>query len=134
MQSDIIKTGDSVTIEIKAPEKIKRGGVLEGTVIITLDKDVKFRDVIISFGNTITYPNPCKKNFSGRNLVSMSQQYLDKGGRLLNATIPFKFSIPREAPPSYKGEYIENTWQVKVKIDIPLSFDIHVEKYVEVER
>ncbi len=37
-----------MTIEIKAPEKIKKGGVLEGIVIIALDKDVKFRDVIIS--------------------------------------------------------------------------------------
>jgi hypothetical protein len=123
-----------MTVEIKAPEKIKKGGVLEGTVIIALDKDVKFRDVIVSFDNTITYPNPCKKNFSGWNLVSTAQQYLDKGEKLLNVTIPFKFSIPREAPPSYKGEYIESTWQVKVKIDIPLSFDIHSEKYVEVER
>jgi hypothetical protein len=119
-------------LEIRA--LIKKGGVLEGTVIIALDKDVKFRDVTVSFGNTITYPNPCKKNFSGWNLVSMSQPTLDKGGRLQNVTIPFKFSIPREAPPSYKGEYIESTWQVKVKIDIPLSFDIHAEKYVEVER
>ncbi|MFZ3060450.1 MAG: hypothetical protein WA102_12045 [Candidatus Methanoperedens sp.] len=123
-----------MTVEIKAPEKIKKGGVLEGTVIITLDKDVKFRDVIISFDNTITYLNPCKKNFSGWNLVSVSQQYLNKGGRLRNAMIPFEFSIPREAPPSYKGKYIESIWQVNVKIDIPLSFDIHAEKYVEVER
>jgi hypothetical protein len=123
-----------MTVEIKAPEKIKRGGVLEGTVIITLDKDVKFRDLIISFDNTITYPNPCTKNFSCWNLVSVSQQYLNKGGRLRNAMIPFEFSIPREAPPSYKGECIESTWQVNVKIDIPLSFDIHAEKYVEVER
>ena len=123
-----------MTVEIKAPEKIKKGGVLEGTVIIALEKEVKFRDVIISFGNTITYPNPCKKNFSGWNLVSTSQPNLEKGGMLLNAAIPFKFSIPKEAPPSYKGDNIESTWQVKVKIDIPLAFDIHAEKYVEVER
>jgi hypothetical protein len=89
---------------------------------------------LISFDNIITYPNPCRKNFSGWNLLSMSQQYLDKGGRLRNAMIPFEFSIPGEAPPSYKGEYIESTWQVNVKIDIPLSFDIHAGKYVEVQR
>ncbi|MCZ7382149.1 MAG: hypothetical protein O8C64_11355 [Candidatus Methanoperedens sp.] len=123
-----------MTVEIKAPEKIKRGEVLEGTVIITLDKDVKFRDIIISFDNTITYPNPCTKNFSGWNMVSTSQQNLDKSGILLNAAIPFKFSIPREAPPSYKGEQIESTWKLNVKIDVPLAFDIHAEKYVEVER
>ncbi|MGB8217692.1 MAG: hypothetical protein WCE94_10370 [Candidatus Methanoperedens sp.] len=123
-----------MTIEIKAPEKIKKGGVLEGTVIIALDKEVKFRDVIISFDNTITYPNPCTKNFSGWNMVSTSQQSPDKDGRLLNASIPFKFSIPKEAPPSYKGEQIESTWKLNVKIDIPLAFDIHAEKYVEVER
>ncbi len=64
----------------------------------------------------------------------MSQPNPDKGGRLLNATIPFKFSIPGEASPSYKGEHIESTWQVKVKIDIPLALDIHAKKYVEVER
>jgi hypothetical protein len=123
-----------MTIEIKAPEKIKKGGVLEGTVIIALDKEVKFRDVIISFDNTITYSNPCTKNFSGWNMVSTSQPNLEKGGSLLNATIPFKFSIPKEAPPSYKGEQIESTWKLNVKIDIPLSFDIHAEKNVEVER
>lgn len=67
-------------------------------------------------------------------MVSTSHQYLDKGGGLLNATIPFKFSIPKEVPPSYKGKCIESAWQVKVKIDIPLSFDIHAEKFVEVER
>ncbi|MCZ7384932.1 MAG: hypothetical protein O8C63_09325 [Candidatus Methanoperedens sp.] len=123
-----------MAIEVKAPEKIKKGGVLEGTVIIALDKDVKFRDVIISFDNTITYPNPCTKNFSGWNMVSTSQPNLEKGGSLLNAAIPFKFSIPKEAPPSYKGEQIESTWKLNVKIDIPLSFDIHAEKYVEVKR
>ena len=123
-----------MTIEIKAPGKIKRGEVLEGIVIITLDKDVKFRDVIISFVNMITYPNPCKKNFSSWTLASGSQQYLNKGTRLRNAMIPFKFSIPKEAPPSYKGEYLESIWQVKINIDIPLSFDIHVEKSVEVLR
>ena len=48
--------------------------------------------------------------------------------------IPFEFNVPKEAPPSYKGEYIESSWQVKVNIDIPLSFDIHAEKSVEVER
>ncbi|VVB96650.1 Uncharacterised protein [uncultured archaeon] len=123
-----------MTVDIKAPEKIKRGMVLEGTVIIALEKDVNFSDVIISFDNTITYPNPCTKNFSGWNLVSASQQNLDKGAKLRNAMIPFKFSIPEEAPPSYKGENIESIWQVNVKIDIPWAFDIHAEKYVEVER
>ena len=123
-----------MTIEIKAPGKIKRGEVLEGTVIITLDKDVKFRDINISFVNMITYPNPCKKNFSGWNLASGSQQYLNKGGRLRNAMIPFEFSIPKEAPPSYQGEYLKSIWEVKLNIDIPLSFDIHAEKSVEVLR
>ncbi len=123
-----------MAVEIKAPEKIKRGGVLEGTVIIALDKDVNFRDVIISFDNAITYPNPCKKNFSGWSFVSPSQPYLDKGSRLRNASILFKFSIPKEAPPTYTGEQIESIWQIKVKIDIPLYFDIHAEKYVVVER
>lgn len=123
-----------MTIEIKAPRKIKRGEVLEGTVIITLDKDVKFRDINISFVNMITYPNPCKKNFSCWNLASGSQQYLNKGTRLRNAMIPFEFSIPKEAPPSYKGEYLKSIWEVKVNIDIPLSFDIHAEKSVEVLR
>jgi len=129
-----IKSGGSMTVEIKAPGKIKRGEVLEGTLIITLDKDVKFRDIIISFGNMITYPNPCKKNFSTWNLISGSQTFLNKGGRLRNAMIPFKFSIPKETPPSYKGKYLESAWQLKVKIDIPLSFDINTEKSVEVER
>ncbi len=129
-----IRPGGSMSIEIKAPEKIKRGDVLEGTVIIALDRDVNFRDVIISFDNTITYPNPCTKNFSGWNLVSTSQQYMDKGAGLRNATIPFKFSIPGDAPPSYKGEHIESIWRINVKIDIPWAFDIHAEKYVEVER
>lgn len=123
-----------VPIEIKSPEKIKRGEVLEGTVIITLDKDVKFRDIMISFGNMITYPNPCKKNFSTWNLISDSQKFLNKGAWLRNAMIPFEFNVPKEAPPSYKGEYIESSWHVKVNIDIPLSFDIHAEKSVEVKR
>jgi len=46
--SNYIKSGGSVTVEIKSSRKLKRGEVLEGTVIITLDKDVKFRDIIIS--------------------------------------------------------------------------------------
>jgi hypothetical protein len=82
----------------------------------------------------ITYPNPCKKNFSGWNLVSRPQQYHNKGTRLRNAMIPFEFKIPKEAPPSYKGKYLESAWQVKVNIDKPLSFDIHTEKSVEVLR
>ena len=82
----------------------------------------------------ITYPNPCKKDFSTWNLISDSKTILNKGGRLRNAMIPFEFNVPKEAPPSYKGEYIESSWQVKVNIDIPLSFDIHTEKRVEVKR
>ena len=123
-----------MTIEIKAPGIIKRGEVLEGSVIITLDEDIKFRDLIISFENKISYPNPCKKYFSYMNLISGSQQYMNKGGRLRNAMIPFEFTIPREAPPSYKGKYIESSWYVTVKVDIPLAIDIHAEKCVEVKR
>ena len=123
-----------MSIEIKSPGYIKRGEVLEGTIIITLDKDVKFRDIMISFVNTITYPNPCKKNFSTWNLISDPQKFLNKSAWLRNAMVPFEFNVPKEAPPSYKGEYIESSWQVKVKIDIPLSFDIHAEKSVEVMR
>jgi len=76
----------------------------------------------------ITTLTHASKNFSSWNLASGPQQYLNKGGRLRNAMIPFKFSIPEEAPPSYKGEYLESIWKVKVNIDIPLSFDIHAEK------
>ena len=123
-----------VPIEIKAPEKIRRSEVLGGTVIISLDKDVKIRDVMISFVNMITYPNPCKKNFSTWNLISSSRTLPDKGRRLRSAMIPFEFDIPENAPPSYKGEYIGSAWQIKVKIDIPLSMDIHAEKSVVVER
>lgn len=120
-----------MSIEIKSPDKIKRGEVLEGTIIITLDKDVKFRDIMISFVNIISYPNPCKKNFSTWNLISDHKTFLNKGARLRNAMIPFEFNVPKVAPPSYKGEYIESSWKVKVNIDIPLSFDIHAEKSVE---
>jgi hypothetical protein len=120
-------------IIIQAPEKIKRGEVLRGKAIIELDKEVNARSVSVSFDNELSYSNPCTKNFSSWSF-SYPRQLFDKGNRLRNATIPFEFDIPKEAPPTYGGRALTSSWKVNVKIDIPLSRDIHAGKDVEVER
>ncbi len=120
-------------IDIQTPEKIKRGEVLRGSAIIQLDKDVKIRDVIVSFENKLSYPNPCKKNLSGWKLFN-PQRFFYTGAKVRNVVIPFEFNIPKEVPPTYEGISLSSSWKVKVKVDIPLSFDIHSEKSVEVER
>ncbi len=118
-------------IDIQAPEKTKRGEVLKGKVVIELDKEVKTRGVSVSFDDTLSYPNPCTKNFS-RWKVTNPLQFPDS--MLRSAIIPFEFNIPRDAPPSYQGKSLVSIWKISAKIDIPLAFDIHAEKIVEVER
>ncbi len=120
-------------IDIQAPEKIKRGEVLKGKIIIGLDKEVNARNITVSFDNELSYSNPCKRNFS-RWSFSNPRQLSERSSRLRNAIIPFEFNIPREAPPTYEGISLESGWKVNVKIDIPLSRDIHAEKTVVVER
>ncbi len=118
-------------IDIQAPEKIKRGEVLKGKIVIELDKEVKTRGVSVSFDNTLSYPNPCTKNFSKWKL---SNQHQFPDSMLRSALIPFEFNVPKEAPPTYQGSSLVSVWKINVKIDIPLAFDIHAEKIVEVER
>ncbi len=118
-------------IIIQVPEKLKRGGVLKGKVIIELDKEVNARSVSVSFDNELSYSNPCTKNFSGWSF-SNTVQHFDTG--LRSITIPFEFNIPGEAPPTYTGRSLISRWKVNVKIDLPLARDIHAAKDVEVER
>lgn len=120
-------------IEIQAPEKIKRGEVLRGKAIIELDKEVNTRSVSVSFDNELSYSNPCTHNFS-RWGFSNPGKLFDPNNKLRNITIPFEFSIPKEAPPSYKGSSLISIWKINVKIDIPMARDIHAEMNVEVER
>ena len=120
-------------IDIQSQDKIKRGEVLRGKVIIELDKDVKVRAVSVSLDNRLSYPNPCTKNFSGWSTLNHLLSP-DTGDRLRSTIIPFEFNIPREAPPTYSGKSLVSNWKINVKIDRPLSFDIHAEKIVEVER
>lgn len=118
-------------IEIQAPEKIKKGDVLKGKIVIELDKEAKTRGVSISFDNTLSYSNPCTKNFSKWKFSNLHQI---PDSMLLSAVIPFEFNVPKEAPPTYQGTSLVSIWKINVKIDIPLAFDIHAEKIVEVER
>ncbi len=120
-------------IGIQAPEKIKRGEVLRGKVIIELDKEVNARSISVSFDNELSYSNPCTKNFSSWNF-SNPKQLFDEGTRFRSAIIPFEFNIPKEAPPTYGGKSLKSSWKVNVKIDIPLARDIHAGKDLEVKR
>ncbi len=119
-------------IEIQAPEKIKRGDVLRGKAIIEFDKEVNARSASVSFENELSYSNPCTDNFS-RWRFSTPRQLLN-ASKCRNITIPFEFSIPKEAPPSYEGSSLTSGWKINVKIDIPMALDIHAEMNVEVER
>ncbi len=120
-------------INIQVPEKIKRGEVLKGKVIIELDKEVNARSVLVSFDNELSYSNPCTKNFSDWNF-SNPKKLFDAGTKLRSVMIPFEFNIPKEAPPTYRGKSLKSGWKVNVKIDIPLARDINARKDVEVER
>ncbi len=118
-------------IDIQAPEKIKRGEVLKGKVVIELDREVKTRGVSVSFDNALSYSNPCTKNFSKWRFSNLHQI---PDSMLQNTVIPFEFNVPKEAPPTYRGSSLVSVWKINVKIDITLAFDIHAEKNVEVER
>lgn len=120
-------------IEIQAPEKIKRGEVLRGKAIIEFDMDVSARSVSVSFDNELSFSNPCRKNFSRWSFSNPGQPF-DISSKLSNITIPFEFSIPKEAPPSYEGSSLTSSWKINVKIDIPMARDIHEEMNVKVER
>ncbi len=120
-------------IEIQAPEKIKRGEVLRGKAIIELDKELYVRSVSVSFDNELSYSNPCTDNFS-RWGFSTPKQLFETGSKLRSDTIPFEFSIPKEAPPSYEGSSLTSRSRINVKIDCPMARDIHAEMNVEVER
>ncbi|MDP3103238.1 MAG: hypothetical protein Q8M95_01355, partial [Candidatus Methanoperedens sp.] len=114
-------------------EKVGRGEVLKGNVVISLGKEVNCRNLFISLDNVLTYKNPCVREFSGWSIQN-SRVYSSKSERLCNAIIPVEFMIPENAPPGFSGRALNSRWLVKVKIDIPLSTDIHAEKIVEVER
>ncbi len=120
-------------IDIQVPEKVRRGEVLKGKIIISLDREVNCRNLFISFDNILTYHNPCVGDFSGWSIMN-SQVFPGKFEKLHNAIIPVEFRIPENAPPGYAGKTLNSRWQVRVKIDIPLSTDIHADKLVEVER
>ncbi len=120
-------------IEIQAPEIIKRGEILRGKAIIKFEKELNARSVSVSFDNELSYSNPCTDNLS-RWSISNPGQLFDISSKPLNITIPFEFSIPKEAPPSYKGSSLTSSWKIDVKIDRPMALDIHEEMIVEVER
>ncbi len=120
-------------IDIQIPEKARRGEILKGKVVISLDREVNCRNLSVTFDNILTYHNPCVRDFSGWSIMN-SQAFSAKGERLRNAIIPVEFRIPENAPPCYAGKALNSRWQVRVKIDIPLSSDIHAEKIVEVDR
>lgn len=120
-------------IDIQIPSKVRRGEVLKGNVVISLEKEVNCRNLFISFDNILTYHNPCVRDFSGWSIQN-SQVFSSKGKGLCNTIIPVEFRIPEKAPPSYAGRALNSRWLVTVKIDIPLSTDIHADKIVEVER
>lgn len=120
-------------IDIQIPEKTRRGELLKGKIIISLEKEVNCRNLFVSFDNILTYHNTCVSDFSGWNIMN-SQAFPAKIERLRNAIIPVEFRIPENAPPTYTGKALNSRWQVNVKIDIPLAKDIHAQKMVEVER
>jgi hypothetical protein len=45
---------------------------------------------------------------------------------------PFEINIPENVVKSYRGKYSEIIWEVKAKIDLPLSQDLNAEVMIEV--
>jgi SpoOM protein len=46
--------------------------------------------------------------------------------------IPFDFAIPLEGPLSYSGKLIRITWEIAVKVDLPMARDEHDAKPFDV--
>ena len=45
---------------------------------------------------------------------------------------PFEINIPEDVVKSYRGKYSEIIWEIKAKIDLPLSQDLNAEAMIEV--
>jgi len=45
---------------------------------------------------------------------------------------PFEINIPEDVVKSYRGKYSEIIWEIKAKIDLPLSQDLNTEAMIEV--
>jgi hypothetical protein len=45
---------------------------------------------------------------------------------------PFEINIPEDVTRSYRGKYSEIIWEIKTKIDLPLSQDLNAEAMIEV--
>lgn len=121
-------------IIISLPEKVKRQEPFRGSCSIALDNEVPCRNVSARLECVITYPNPCVKNF-GEN---WSQHFLIESGiqsgKLKRSSFDFEFALPEGAPPTYAGKRISCKWFVRVKVDVPMTFDISQSKEIRVER
>lgn len=45
---------------------------------------------------------------------------------------PFEIDIPKDVVKSYRGKYSEIVWEIKAKVDLPLSHDLNAEAMIEV--
>jgi hypothetical protein len=45
---------------------------------------------------------------------------------------PFEINIPENVIKSYRGRYSEITWEIKAKVDLPLSQDLNAVALIEI--
>lgn len=140
-------------------ESFKQGEMIEGNIFLDLTKNAKVRDVTISiYGNehthitrtrnygkhtqTVTYTEDVTIINESMHMVEKIAKYdvtlpsncsggktnLQKG----QYTIPFSFTLPEDATPTYDGEHAEVKYELSAKVDIPWGPDIKQGKEIRI--
>jgi len=129
-------------------DSFKPGDKVEGDVVLKLDKTIKARDIVVEiYGNEHTHIS--RTHGSGKNRrrvtytedVEVINQYVslmdtavsqglttknDDKVTLRNGfyQLPFSFTLPEDATPTYEGVHAEVDYDISAKVDIPWRFDM----------
>jgi len=139
------------SMEIKDLKKqYSEGEIVEGTLTISIDEDVKPREIRFSvYGeeNTNLSLDDPTNYYSESNVFysedlsdfskliwnkSPSSGGADRGIPQVTHNIPFQFTIPEWAPESYSGKHVWITYRIKANMDLPNKYDVNKEAYFDV--
>jgi len=130
------------------------GEKIEGQINLNLDKGIKAKDITVDFygeeethitirrstgksTTSTTYRENVEIINEGQSLIEkVSNSPVQKGGKVelspRKYTIPFSFTLPKEATPSYDGSHVDVQYRLSARVDIPWRIDIRGKKMVAV--
>lgn len=139
-------------------EVYKPGEKVDGQILLKLDKRTKARDIAVEiYGNehthitrletrvvpngkggvttttvSVTYTEDVAVINEGTSLMEKAIGTYEPGKKIVLTpniyTLPFSFTLPEDATPTYNGEHAEVYYNVSAKVDVPWWSDIDDKK------